>query len=106
MFQCYSVIIDQGISAPGHGKEVVDGLNTVDKRYIYQLISNVQLPGSNRFDSQMQIHTGNQENDVSLAKESQQHLTKEHQKMVSLIRENTKKIHGTKMDRQTVSCSG
>ena len=66
--QCYSVIIDQGISAPGHGKEVVDGLNDIDKRYIYQLMSNVQLTGSKRFYSQMQIHTGNQNNDVSLAK--------------------------------------
>ena len=33
--QCYSIIIDQGISVPGNGKEVVDGLNAVDKRYIY-----------------------------------------------------------------------
>ena len=41
--QTYSLIIDQRISAPGHGKEVVDGLNTVDKRYIYQLMSHVQL---------------------------------------------------------------
>ena len=45
MYQCYSFIIDQGISETGHGKEVVDGLNAVDKRYIYQLMSNVQLPG-------------------------------------------------------------
>ena len=42
--QCYSIIIDQFISAPGHGKEVVDGLNSVDKSYIYQLMSKVQLP--------------------------------------------------------------
>ena len=33
--QCYSIIIDIGISAPGNCKEVVDGLNSVDKRYIY-----------------------------------------------------------------------
>ena len=46
--------------------------------YIYQLMSNTQLPGSNRFDSQMKIHTSNQYNDASLAKEFQQHLTKEH----------------------------
>ena len=59
MSQCYSVIIDQGISAPGHGKEVVDGINAVDKSYIYQLMSNVQLSGLNRFDSHMQMHTGN-----------------------------------------------
>ena len=39
-----------------------------------------QIPGSNRFDSQMQLHTGNQNNDVCLAKEFQQHLKKEHRK--------------------------
>ena len=55
--QTYSIIIDRGISAPGHGKEVVDGLNAVDKRYIYQLMSKVQLPGSVRFDSQNKMHT-------------------------------------------------
>ena len=58
MSQTYSIIIDRGISAPGHGKEVVDGLNAVDKRYIYQLMSRVQLPGPIRFDSQIEIHTG------------------------------------------------
>ena len=45
MSQFYSIIIDQGISVPGHGKEVVDGLNVIEKRYIYQLMSNVQLTG-------------------------------------------------------------
>ena len=60
MSQCYSIIIDRGISAPGNGKEVVDGLNNVDKCYIYiyQLMSKVQLTGSVRFDSQIKIHTG------------------------------------------------
>ena len=55
MSQCYSVIIDCGISAPGNGKEVVNGPNAIYKRYIYQLISNVQLPGSKKFDSQIII---------------------------------------------------
>ena len=68
MSQTYSIIIDRGISTPGNGKEVVDGLNYVDKRYIYQLISKVQLPGSVRFDSQIKIHTGTENKDVSLAK--------------------------------------
>ena len=45
MSHCYSIIIDRGIIAPGHGKEFVDGLNAVDKRYIYLLISNIKLPG-------------------------------------------------------------
>ena len=48
--QYYSVITYRGISAPRHGKEAVNGLNAIDKRYIYQLIYNVQLPGSKTFD--------------------------------------------------------
>ena len=35
MSQCYSVITDSVISEPGHGREVVDGLNTIKKQYIY-----------------------------------------------------------------------
>ena len=67
MSQCYSIIIDRFISAPGHGKEVLHGINAIDKCYIYQLMSTVKLPGSNRFDSQIQMHTVNQKYDVSLA---------------------------------------
>ena len=76
MSQTYSIIIYRGISAPGNGKEVVDELNNVDKRYIYiyQLMSKVQLPGSVRFDSQIKIHTGTEKKDVSLAREFKDHL--------------------------------
>ena len=49
MSQCYSGIIDCSISAPGNGKYVVGGINAIDKRYIYQLMSNVKLPGLNFF---------------------------------------------------------
>ena len=45
MSQCYSIIIDGGISVPDNGKDVVDGINAIGRRYIYQLMSNVQLPG-------------------------------------------------------------
>ena len=91
MSQCYSVIIDRGISAPGHGKEVVNRLNAVHMRYIYLLMSTVQLPGSKLFHSQIKMHIDNHNNDASLAKEFQHYLTKEHfEKIVSLIRENTK----------------
>ena len=64
----FSLIIDRGIIVPGHGKEVVDGLNAVDTRYISQLMSKVQLPGSIRFDSQIKMHTGTENKDVSLAR--------------------------------------
>ena len=99
MSQCYSIIIDQGISAPGHGKEVVDGLNAVDKRYIYELMSTVKLPVSKKFDSQMQIHTGNQKYDISLAEEIQQHLTKDHRKN-SVFDQNKKNKRFTERQRK------
>ena len=54
--QCYLIIIYLVISAPGHDKELVDGLNAIDKRYIYQLMSNVQLPVSITFDSHILMH--------------------------------------------------
>ena len=66
--QCYSVTIDSGISAPGNGKEVVDRINDIDKRYIYQLMANVQLNGSKKFDYHMHMHTITQNNNVSLHK--------------------------------------
>ena len=68
--QCHSIIIDQGISEPGHGKEVVDGLNAIGKCYIYQLMFNVQLPGSKTFYSQILMHSCTENNDVSMAKQS------------------------------------
>ena len=89
MYQCYSIIIDRGIREPGHGKKFVDGLSAVDKRYIYQLMSTLQLPGLNIFDSHMQMHTCNQKDYVSLAKEFQHHLKNSTAKMVCLIKEKT-----------------
>ena len=91
MSQTYSIIIDRGISAPGHGKEVVDGINAVDKRYIYQLMSKVQLTGSVLFDSQIKIHTGTENKDVSLAHELKIIWKKSTAKMVPSINENKEK---------------
>ena len=55
--QQHSIIIDWGLSAPGHDKEGVDGLNAIDKRFMYQLISNVQFPESKTFDSWILMHS-------------------------------------------------
>ena len=73
MSQCYSIIIDRGISEPGNGKEVVDGLNAVDKRYIHKLMPKFQFPGSVRFDSRIKMHTGTENQYVSLAQEFKDH---------------------------------
>ena len=57
---------------------MVDGLHAVDERYIYEFMSKVQLPGSVRFDSQIKMHTGTENKDVSLAKEFKDHLEGRH----------------------------
>ena len=43
-------------------------------------MSTAHFPGSNIFDSQIQMYTSTEKEDVSLAKEFQQHLTKKHLK--------------------------
>ena len=72
--QCHSIIIDLGISVHGHVQEVVDGLNAMDKGYMYKLMSNVKLPVSRTFDSQIIMHSCTPKNYVSLAKEFQINL--------------------------------
>ena len=78
--QCYSIIIDRGISAPGHGNYVANGLNAIDKCYVYQLMYNVQLKVSKTLYSQILMHYFTQKNDVSLDKKFQKHLYKDHHK--------------------------
>ena len=59
MSQSYSAITYWGISAPGHVKELVYGINEIDKRYKYQIVYNIQLPGLKLIDSHMQMQTSN-----------------------------------------------
>ena len=84
---------------------MVDGINDVDKRYIYQLMSTVQLSGSVIFDSQIKMHIGTQKYDVILAKQLKYHLEKEHRQNGAIDQGKSKTIHGNKMYRQRVSCS-
>ena len=65
--QSFSVIIDCVISASGHGRYVVDGLNAIYKMLLFQFISTVQLMGTKMYDTQMDVHTGTLTYDVSLA---------------------------------------
>ena len=66
--QRHSIIFDRGISAPGHVEEMFEGLNSIDKRYMYQLMSTVQLLGSKTFEKQILMHSYTPKNDVSRAK--------------------------------------
>ena len=58
-------------------KEVVYGINVIDKSYIYQLMSIVQIPLSKIFDSQILMHSCTENNDASLDKQSQKYMSKE-----------------------------
>ena len=71
----YIIIIDSEIIAPGHRREFVDGLNATYKSFIFHLMVTVQLPGSKRFDTQMEVHTETQNTDVSLSQEFKKHLS-------------------------------
>ena len=75
--QYHNIIIDRGISAPGHGSKVVDGMNATDTMLIFHLMATVQLTDSKRFDTQIAVHTAAQNTDVSLALEFQKHFSNE-----------------------------
>ena len=70
MSQTYSIRIDSSISAPGHGKKVFDGLNTVDKRYIYiNLCTRVNFLGQSDLIDRLKYTLALKKKDVSLAQE-------------------------------------
>ena len=73
--QYFNTIIDRGSSEQVRGREALDGLNDTYKRFLFHLISTVQLPSSKRFDTEMTVHTTIQNTDASLALESQKHLS-------------------------------
>ena len=72
--QASYVITDRGISSPVHGREVVDGLNAIYKRFFFQLISTVQLTGAKRYDTHMVMQSITRTSNVSLESECQKHL--------------------------------
>ena len=73
--QAFFVIIDYGISVPGHGIELVDGINDIYKRFLFQSISTFQLPGKKGYDTRMIMQTGTHTPGVSLSSEFQKHLS-------------------------------
>ena len=66
-FQAFNITIDCGISAPVHGREVVDGLNSTYRRFIFHLTTTVKLTGSQSFYTPMVMHTSTHNYGVSFA---------------------------------------
>ena len=67
MSQAFYIIIDFGISELLHGIEFVDGINATYKRFILNLMPTVQLPHSQCFDTQIEMHTTAYNSDVILS---------------------------------------
>ena len=61
------MIIDNVISAQGHGREVVNKLNATEERFIFHSMETMKLIASQRFDARIKISTPTHKSDVSLA---------------------------------------
>ena len=59
------------MSVPGHGRELVDGINATDKSFFCHLIETVKLPDSKGYARHMVIQYSTSTADVSLAGEFQ-----------------------------------
>ena len=53
----YIIIVDHGIGAPRHYREIFNGFNTNYKRFLSMLMKTVQLTGVVAYDTHMAMHT-------------------------------------------------
>ena len=70
-----NIAIDRAIGAPGHGKDVVDGLNAVDKNYLKTLMSQIQVPGADNLHNAFAAHVCTDQGMQSLAAECKRLLS-------------------------------
>ena len=47
----YQIVTDRDVDTPGHGKDVVDGLNAVQKRYLDTCLRMRSTPEKYKIDS-------------------------------------------------------
>ena len=53
----YNINIDRAIGAPGHGKDIVDGLNAVDKHYLKKLMRITKTADETELDIKKSMYT-------------------------------------------------
>ena len=63
----FQVVIDRAVGAPGHGKDVVDGLNAVDKRYLRKAMLRADHPEADSTYNSVDWHTATVGGNVSFA---------------------------------------
>ena len=53
----YGIVIDRAIGAPGHGKDIFDGLNATDKRFLQGKMCIIGSPEANDDEKRMADHS-------------------------------------------------
>ena len=66
----YKIVLDRAVDTPGHGKDVVDGFNAVQKRYLATCLRIRSTPEKDKIDSKrMHVETMTEKGEVSFAEE-------------------------------------
>ena len=51
----YQIVLDRAVDTSGHGKDVVDGFNAVQKRYLATCLRMRSTPGKDKIDSKRML---------------------------------------------------
>jgi hypothetical protein len=65
----FQIVIDRAIGAPGHGKDIVDGLSATDKQFLRKKMCMIGTPEANDGTSRMAAHSMVENASKSLAEE-------------------------------------
>ena len=66
----YQIVLDRAVDTPGHGKDVVDGFNAVQKRYLATCLRMCSTPEKHKIDSKcMRVEAMTEKREISFAKE-------------------------------------
>ena len=66
----YQIVLDRVLDTPGHGKDVVDGFNALQKRYLATCLRMISTPEKHKIDSnRMCVEAMTEKGEVSFADE-------------------------------------
>ena len=66
----YQIVLDRSVNTPGHGKDVVDGFNNVQKQYLATCLITRSMPELDKIDSKrIHIYAMAEKGEVSFAEE-------------------------------------
>ena len=64
----YQIVLDRAVDIPGHGKDVVDGFNAVQKRYLASCLRMRSTPEKHKIDSKcMRVEAMTEKGEVRFA---------------------------------------